>query len=99
MRFRSSYLFRLGRAPGLHLLQVRNVQPHDGTDLLVFQIDRQPVLFRLIGGDVDLDAAVLIQFHTSVVADTVLLAVVGYEETVLDIAFRNAFIYPGVSGR
>ena len=55
-----------GRLPGLHLVQVRLVDPQDDVHVLVLAVDRQPVLLGhalgLPGSDVDLDLTVLVDF-------------------------------------
>lgn len=77
---------RLGRGPRLHLLHIRHVNPHLGTQVQIFPRDGQAVFLGdalgLLGGDVSLDATIFVELHARVFADAVLLAVVGNEEAV-----------------
>jgi hypothetical protein len=57
---------RLGCGPGLHLLHIRHVNPHLGTQVQIFPRDGQPVFLGdalgLLGGDVSLDAPSSLSF-------------------------------------
>ena len=85
--------FRVRRGPGLHLLEVRDVDTHDGAGVLILAVHRQQGLIRnafwLLRGNLDGDAAVPVQFHPGVLAHAVFLAVVRDEEAVLGVVERD----------